>query len=139
MDSRTALRWTAIYRGTAWLAGLLGLALAVLPLYVYGENGVGVDLFIEKVAAQPLLLAPVVLGFLVWQLGKTMAYYRTVTGAVDQQLGERFDPEMIKSDILSVLDDRLAEMQTEVEGTRRAVEEMDGGGTTGDAGFDFEE
>jgi len=135
MDGTDALKWTAIYRGTAWLAALLGLAIAVGPLYLYGETGLGLGLVADKLGTQPALFVPLLVGFLVWQLGKTAAYYRTLVGAVDAELADRFDPELVKSDILSVLDERLAEMQTQIEGTRRAVEQGSRG-RTGDGGAD---
>jgi hypothetical protein len=139
MNARTALRWTALYKAVAWLSGLVGLALVVLPLYFYGTNDIGFGLAVEKVSAQPLLAIPVVLGFVVWQVGKTVAYYRTVTGAVRGELADQFDPELIKSDILSVLDERLADMQSQVEGTRRAVEDMNGGQSSQSGDFGFQE
>jgi hypothetical protein len=127
MDGSDALKWTAIYRGTAWLCAALGGAIAGVPLYLYGTTGVGLDLWLDKLGNQPALLVPVVVGVVVWQVGTTAAHYKTMVEAVDAELADRFDPELVKSDILSVLDERLAEMQTQLEGTRRAVEGSDPG------------
>lgn len=143
MDARNALKWAAVYRGLSWAAGLVGLALALGPLYLYGKNGLGVGLVTAKVYSAPYLLVFVVLGFLVWQAVKTLAYYKTVAEAVDHQMAERFDPEMVKSDILATLDERLSDMQSELQRTRRSVEDASTStASTGEAGgtsFDFQE
>ena len=156
MDIKSALRWSAMYRAVTWASGLvfvlflggavyLGLV-DVLKTAVYGNPW---KLTNVAYSAPPLLLTLV--GFLVWQFIESVAFYKTVTEATDEQMAERFDSEKVKSEVLSVLDDRLAEMQTELERTRKQVEELDGGsgpttqpptGNAGNAGntgsFDFE-
>jgi hypothetical protein len=130
VNYKVALKWTAYYRGIAWAAALVGLGMVVLGLRV--ANGAfptglpGVVDAATSTAFLPFALA----GFVVWQVGTTAAFYKTTTEAVDEQLAERFDPELIKSDMLSVLDERLSEMHSELEATHRAVDEMqaDSGG-----------
>lgn len=129
MNLTAALRWAAIYRGIAWAAGLLPLGVAGAALYVVGPNrlprGTG-----EVLAAltNPYVVLPVLGALVVWQFVKTAAFYKTVTEATDEQMAERFDSERVKSEILEVLDDRLAEMQHEVERTRTEVQQLDTGG-----------
>ncbi|MEF8774326.1 MAG: hypothetical protein V5A23_09180 [Halobacteriales archaeon] len=139
MDVRQALKWTAIYRGTAWLLGLVALGSVYLGYYLsLGGAPLTLDAAIEG-AGSVRFAVPALLGVLVWQAGKTVAYYKTVSQAIEREIAKEFDAEMIKSDILSVLDERLADMQTQIEGTRRAVEDTGSGARSAQTGgFDFE-
>jgi hypothetical protein len=58
----------------------------------------------------------------------------TLTGAVEEQLTDTFDTEHVKSDIVSVLDDRLADMQQDLQSVNRELREA----TSDDAEADFE-
>lgn len=137
MDYSDALRRTAYYKGVGWLSALVGIGF-VLAGYRLSLGGLPLSraAAIEG-AKSPAFAALALLGFVVWQLGSTVAFYKSMTEAVDEQMAERFDPEMIKSDVLSVLDERLADMQTQVEGTRRAVEDL--GGAEAGGNFEFED
>ena len=149
MNLKSTLRWALVYRGAVWAAALLPIGVAVASLYFVGPNrlpgGVGA---LRGFLTNPYVLAPVAVSLLAFQFVKTAVFYKTVTEATDEQMAERFDAEKVKSEVLEVLDDRLAEMQTELERTRKEVEEIDGGGpttqapasgTAGDSGsFDFE-
>lgn len=129
MNVTAVLRWTLYYRAFGWLCGLIGLGLVYLGYYLsLGGAPLSLGKAIEG-AKHPAFVALALLGFAIWQVGKTAAYYKTLTAATDEQLAERFDPELIKSDILSVLDERLSEMHTDLEATRREVQEIDTGGT----------
>jgi hypothetical protein len=152
MKLTSALRWAAFYRGIVWVAGLLPVGVIGVGMYFLGTNriprGTGEALSNAK---SPYFLAALLVSLVIWQFVKTAAFYKTVTEATEMQMAERFDSEKVKSEVLSVLDDRLAEMQTELERTRKEVQEIDSGsgpttqtpptGNTGDAsagGFDFE-
>lgn len=145
MRLTSALRWAAIYRSLAWGAGLLPVGVAVAALYFVGPSriprGTGEAM---GILTNPYFLVPVFLALVAWQFLKTAAFYKTVTEATDEQMAERFDSEKVKSEVLEVLDDRLAEMQSEVERTRTEVQQLDSSGpttqaTTGNTGsFDFE-
>lgn len=133
------------------MAGLLPLSVAAAAMYFVGRNGFPANRGqAMNVATEPAFIVPVVLALLVWQFVKTVAFYKTVTEATEEQMAERFDAERVKSEVLEVLDDRLAEMHSELQRARKEVKEMDGGGATtgataggaGTAGetgsFDFE-
>lgn len=152
MNLTSALRWAAIYRGISWVAGILPLGVAVAAMYFIGSNSIpsGRGEAIG-IATTPYFVVPVLVAIVVWQFVKTAAFYKTVTEATDEQMSERFDSERVKSEVLEVLDDRLAEMHNEVQRTRQEVQEMDsgggaptsapasGGGNAGNTGsFDFE-
>lgn len=144
MDAKQALRWSLYYRGLSTLSALLGLALvaagAVLGLgeavSVATSGGDPTTALSPRSALLPAAFT--VLGVAVWQIGKTAAFYKTLSEAVDQQMSERFDAEVVKSEILSVLDDRLAEMHTDVQQARRGVDRLtdDGHELGGDAQFE---
>lgn len=129
MDKKQSLRWAGYYLALSTLSAVVGLvfvgAAVVLSLDVaylmYRESGL--TMAVLETAAPGL--ASVVVGFLLWKLGKAAAFYKTMTGAVDEQMETQFDSEKVKSDILAVLDDRLSDMQYEVERTRQSVEEME--------------
>jgi hypothetical protein len=150
MNVKSALRWAAIYRAIVWGTGLLPLGVAAGAMYVVQRNriprGSGEAI---GIATTPYFIVPVLLALVVWQFVETVAFYKTVTEATDEQMAERFDSEKVKSEILSVLDDRLAEMQTELERTRKQVDDLDSGGgpttqtptagnTSNTGSFDFE-
>ena len=146
MHLTTALRWAAIYRAVSWAFGLVLFGFVYLGFWLsYGGLPLSLGGVIEA-AASPLFVAPVLVGFLLWQAGTTVAYYATVTGAVEEEMAHRFDAQMVKSEILEVLDDRLAEMESEVRQTRSEVRNRGGsratgggvtsGGNTGDFEFD---
>jgi hypothetical protein len=150
MNFKSTLRWALLYRGAVWVAALVPVGVALGALYFVGPprlpRNVGA---VRSAATTVYFLAPVAVSLLVFQFVKTAVFYKTVTEATDEQMAERFDSEKVKSEVLEVLDDRLAEMQTELERTRKEVEEIDGGGgpttqapasgTASDSGsFDFE-
>lgn len=138
MDAKSALRWAVLYRGVTWLFGLVGLAFVYLGFRLsVGGLPLSRSMFFGALA-NPRFLAPALLGFVLWQFGKTVVFYKTVTEAVEEQMTERFDAQMVKSEILEVLDERLAEMETEIRQTRSEVRETSGGGATAGNSFEFE-
>ena len=128
MDTTRALRWGGYYTALATLGAVLGLAIVAagaalgigeaLSMYFDGAGTTAV----LTTAAPGLIVAAV--GLLVWRLIAAVAFYKTVTGAVDEEMRERFDSERVKSEILSVLDDRLSDMQYEMERLRKQVDDI---------------
>jgi uncharacterized membrane protein YjgN (DUF898 family) len=153
MRVTSALRWAAYYRGIVWAAGLVPLGTALVAMFFIGTNriprGAGEAI---GVATTPQFAVAMLASLVVWQFVKTAAFYKTVAEATEYQMAERFDSEKVKSEVLSVLDERLSEMQSELERTRKEVSDIDRGsgpttqpptaGGAGDAssagGFDFE-
>lgn len=131
MHLTTALRWAAIYRAVSWAFGLVFFGFVYLGFRLsYGGLPLSMGGVIEA-AASPLFVAPVLVGFLLWQAVTTVVYYATVTGAVEEEMAERFDAQMVKSEILEVLDERLAEMESEVRQTRSEIRNRGGSRATG--------
>ena len=139
MDNATVLKLTGSYLLLWLLSTVAGVVLVVAGVAAGALGAAGLyeyTPFALRFARSPgggAALA--VLGVLVWKFGTAAALFRTLVTAFGVETDERLDKEALKSDILSVLDARLAEMHDEVSATRRAVDESDGGG----GGFDFED
>lgn len=138
MDAKSALRWAVLYRGATWLFGLVGLTFVYLGFWL-SVGGLPLSRSMLFAAlADPRFLAPALVGFVLWQFGKTVVFYKTMTEAVEEQMTERFDAQMVKSEILEVLDERLAEMETQIRQTRSEVQETTASGATAGNSFEFE-
>lgn len=129
MDARTALRSAALYRTGATVSFLVGVGIAGAGLLIGNPGpllralppGPPVLNTAHLTGGAPSLVLAVV-GILVWQLGSTTTYYYTLTEATARESAGAFDSEKVKSDILAVLDERLAEIHEDVEATRQAVD-----------------
>lgn len=127
MDAKRTLRWAGYYFALSTAAALVGFVIvgvgatlgltAAYGMYLDGASTGA----ILRTAAPGLVVA--LLGIVVWRIGTAAAFYKTLTGAVDDEMGERFDSERVKSEILSVLDERLSDMQFEIEQTRRKIDD----------------
>jgi uncharacterized membrane protein len=128
MDAKRSLRWALTYVALSAVAALLGGGLVAAGTVVglgtaYEQLAAGAALrSVAATAAPGLALA--VLGAVVWAVGSVAAFLKVFTEAVDEQMRDRFDSEKVKSEILSVLDDRLSEVERDVEETRRTVAEL---------------
>lgn len=139
MDAKRTLRWAGYYFALSALSAVVGLAIvaagATLGLteayHMYGGNASFSA--IAATAAPGLIVS--LLGIVVWKVGSAAAFVKTLTGAVDDEMGERFDSERVKSEILSVLDERLSDMQFEIQQTRRQMGDSSGKQATND--FEF--
>lgn len=127
MNRTDALRWAGRY--FLWkalfvvLGGVLaaaGTAYAGYPAYLALRYGQPLPGTTTLVLGGLLVL----LGLAVWQVGTVWAFYRTLTGAVAAEVSETYDTEKMKSDILSVLDDRLADLQSDINAVNRNLQEV---------------
>ncbi len=69
-------------------------------------------------------IALAALGLLVYRFGKAWSLYKTLTAANEDALSETFDTQRVKSDIVSVLDDRLADMQNDLQSVNRELRKL---------------
>jgi len=113
-----ALAWTVSAAVGAVLAGA-GVVYWVLPAYSWYLRGQP-PAVVLRIAAPGLAL--LVVGAFAWKLGSTLARYRTLGPTVAADTAERLDTEAMKSDILSVMDERLADLKQDTQQTRRVVE-----------------
>jgi hypothetical protein len=141
MDAKRAFRWSGYYFALTTIATVVGLALVGAGALVGGKAGF--DAYQAGAAATAALrtaapgLALALVGVVVWRLGKAVAFYKTLTGAMEDELANTYDTEHVKADILSVLDDRLADIQHDIQSMNRNVRKLDD--ETAEAGdFEFE-
>ncbi|MFB6110284.1 MAG: hypothetical protein ABEJ60_05350 [Halodesulfurarchaeum sp.] len=132
MDRTRSLRFAGRYFLYTTGLALLGLALVALGGYlaysglVFGPGsfyGVPVPHLTTRAV---LGVVPALLGVIVWRVGKAWALYHTLAGAMSEELGETYDTEHVKSDIVSVLDDRLSDMQQDLQSVNREVRDLKG-------------
>ena len=127
MDAKRTLRWAGYYFALSTASALVGFAIIALGATLglsaaYGMYLDGASFGSVLGTAAPGLVVALI-GIVIWRVGTAAAFYKTLTGAVDDEMGERFDSERIKSDILSVLDERLSDMQFELEQTKRKIDD----------------
>ncbi|MFB6124658.1 MAG: hypothetical protein ABEJ59_01700 [Halanaeroarchaeum sp.] len=129
MESRRALAWAGRYFLFTAAFALVGAALVGVGLGYGGLQAWGIYQQPNAGAMAALTgsvayLAVAVLGILVWRFGKALSLYMTLTGAMEEQLSGTFDTEHVKSDIVAVLDDRLADMQQDLQSVNRELREV---------------
>lgn len=125
MNAREALTWVVLYRAIATGSFLVGVLFAVAGL-VLGLDGGPLAFVADPSAALAdvdgaVVAAFALLGFVVWQGGKTLALFLTLPRAAGRAAAEEFDVSHLKSDLLQGLDERLASMEDDVAATRRHV------------------
>ena len=125
MDSKRALRWSGYYFLVTVVFGLVGAALVGIALWMGGLDAYrtwqATGQMVPAVTGAAVWLLLAALGVAVWRFGKAWAMYWTLTGAVEEDLSETYDNEKVKSDILSVLDDRLSDMQQDIQSMNRNI------------------
>ncbi len=134
MQLTTSLRWALYYRGLALVSFLVGAAVAAAGVWIglYDVLVAVLDLASGGGTVSDALAssrpiaggALVVLGFAIWQLGKTAAFYKTLTQATESEMADRFDTQTVKSEILAALDEQLSDLHADVETTRRQVSRL---------------
>lgn len=125
-----AFAWTVSAAVGAAIAGF-GAVQWLLPAYARLAQGSQPGALLNAAAPG---LALLFLGLLVWKGASTLAYYRTLGPTVAADTAERLNTEAMKSDILSVIDERLSDMKGDTQRTRRIVERE----SSQDAADDFE-
>ncbi|MDZ7701879.1 MAG: hypothetical protein U5J98_07315 [Halobacteriales archaeon] len=138
MEYPETLKWTGVYLGLWLLAAVLGGAVLVGGIALGGLAGLGayqLTPFSLRLALYPTGgLVVMALGLVVFKVGTAAALIHVVVNATEDRLPAALDTEGVKSDILSVLDDRLAEMHDDLRETRRLAS-----GQANDPGdFEFE-
>jgi len=126
MEDTDTTRSAATYAVVWVLATVVGVAVAgfgalywVLPAYASYAQGAASGVVL-RAAAPGLLL--VLLGLAIWKVTSTVVLYRTLSAAFAAETAERLNTESMKSDILAVIDERLADMKQDTQRTRRLVE-----------------
>lgn len=131
MNYTEAAKWALLYRGIATVSFLVGFGIVLLGLVV-GLGGALTALASDPTGAgdalsqaSPLVtLAFVAVGLVVWHLGKAFALFLTLPRASGEVAADAFDTARVRSEVLEALDDRLADMEGEIQETRRSVQEL---------------
>lgn len=128
MSESEATKLAATYAVVWTVAALIGTAIAgfgalrwVLPAWA-GLLGGDPTMAVLRSAAPGVAL--IVLGLLVWKVTSAVVLFRTLSAAFAAETSERLDTETMKSDILSVMDERLAEINRDTTRTRQTVERL---------------
>lgn len=128
MDSKRSFVHAGKYFVLTTVLGLLGVGLVAGGI-AYGvvnatTTTVGsVAIPVPTMASAPGL-ALVVLGVVIWRFGKAWALYHTLTNAHEDALSDTFDTQRVKSDIVSVVDERLADVQQDIQSVNREVRDL---------------
>mgnify|MGYP000412064863 CR=1 FL=1 len=127
MEHSRALRFSGRYFLYTTLFGILGLVGVGIGVWIvatgltFGSGSMN-GIPIPSATTQAYLgLVPMVLGVIVWRLGKGWALYTTLTEATSEELSDQYDTEHVKSDIVAVLDDRLSDMQQDLQSVNREL------------------
>ena len=144
MRTSTALKWAGVYLGlwivtTAIAGGLLVAGLALDGLSAAGLGTYTPDTFSGGTESPIAGFALLVVGVLLWQFGTAVAGFKTAVSAVEEETAKHFDAESMKSEILGVLDDRLADMHQDISQTRRLVNRMSRESQADQLDFDFDD
>lgn len=134
METTDALRWATYYRALATLSFVVGAGIATIGIWLgfgdallyeigsssaYDTRGAALD------AGSPLLGGVLAfVGFVTWQMGKTTAFFWTVTTAVGAEADDAFDTEAVKSELLAALNNQLSDVHSEVETTRKRIDRL---------------
>ena len=136
MEYAETLKWTGLYLGLWLLSLVIGLGIVVGGIALGGLGPLGayqLTPFALRVSYYPRGgLAVIGLGLLVFKFGSVAALVHVVVSATEARLPAALDTETMKSDILSVIDERLSEMHGEIAETKRLV-----GESGDDGGFEF--
>jgi len=125
MERKRALNWAGKYFLLTTVLGLVGITLVAIGGYVAYTQASGSLYGFPRPTVRSLVgLVPILLGIVVWRAGKAWALYLTLTGAMEDELGDTFDTEHVKSDIVAVLDDRLADMQQDLQSVNREIRNL---------------
>ena len=131
MTAVDTLVWSLRYRAIATGAFLLGLVVFVLGLAAGFSGAIGTfvaDPLDPGAALSEVNLAVVgvlaLVGLVIWQLGKAFALFVTLPRATGRRAAKSMDTKKLRSEVLEALDGRLADMEAEIEETRRSVQEL---------------
>lgn len=129
MKTETALKWAGIYLALWIFVTVVAVALVAAGVALDGLDVLGMSEYtpfrLRGGRSIPIAgVALIGLGGLIFQFGTAAAGFKVGVSAIESETASHFDAETMKSDILSVLDDRLADIHQEVSQTKRLVNRM---------------
>ena len=128
MDAKRAFVHAGKYFALTTLLSLLGVVLFAGGIYLAGmqagwESVLGISMPVPGTASIPGFIVALV-GLAFWRFGKAWAFYKTLPAAVEDDVAETFDTQHVKSDIVAILDDRLNDMQQDLQSVNRELREL---------------
>lgn len=128
MDAKRSFVHAGKYFALTAVFSIVGFALFAGGFVYAGMQGgstsmMGVDVPIPGAASLPGLLISLV-GLAIWRFGKAWAFYKTLPAAVEEDVADTFDTQHVKSDIVAILDDRLNDMQQDLQSVNRELREL---------------
>lgn len=142
MEYKQTVKWGTIFFVALLLLTVVSAAIATLGVSIGGLRLVGY--YYSTPEWLRLWFYPragfgvIVLGGIFWCYGATLLFYYTFAILVQEQTSGQLDTETLKSDILAVLDDRLADMHQETTQTRRLIDRISREDAASDFDFDDE-
>ncbi|GAA0653467.1 hypothetical protein [Salarchaeum japonicum] len=128
MDAKRAFVWAGKYFALTSLFAVVGFALIAVGGYYGLQEGFAAyestESYTSSLAAGAPGFVVALVGLVVYRLGKAWAFFKTLTAATEEEVGETFDTEHVKSDIVAVLDDRLSDMQHDLQSVNRELRDL---------------
>lgn len=140
MEYQRTVKWGTIFFVALLLLTVASAAIATLGVGLGGLRLVG-NYYLTPVWLRLWFypragLGVIFLAGIVWCYGSILLFYYTFAILIQEQTSGQLDTETIKSDILSVLDDRLADMHQETTQTRRLIDRISREDAASDFDFD---
>jgi hypothetical protein len=123
MDTKRSAVHAGKYFAVTTLFAVVGLALVTVGA-ILSEPALDTETTSGLVSAILPGAALAIVGIVIYRFGKAWALYKTLTAAHEEALADTFDTQRVKSDIVSVLDDRLADMQTDLQSVNRELRKL---------------
>lgn len=128
MDAKRSFVHAGKYFALTALISIVGFALFAAGIYLAGMQAgwrmvLGITLPVPGAASIPGF-AVSLLGLAIWRFGKAWAFYSTLPAAVEEDVADTFDTQHVKSDIVAILDDRLNDMQQDLQSVNRELREL---------------
>ncbi|QDX39740.1 hypothetical protein [Salarchaeum sp. JOR-1] len=128
MDAKRAFAWAGTYVALTSLFAVVAFALVAAGGYYGFQEGAAVyestESYSSALVAGAPGLAVALVGLVVYRLGTAWALFKTLTAATEEEVAETFDTEHVKSDIVAVLDDRLSDMQHDLQSVNRELRDL---------------
>lgn len=141
MESADTLRWGGYYFVLSILITLVTIGVIAGGIAIGGLRPIGYYQYTPsalRIALYPRAgIGLIGIGIFLWWGANTIAFYHTLVEAVGTRTAGQFNTEAMKSDVLSVLDDRLADIHQETTQTRRLINRVSRDDAAAD--FDFQE
>lgn len=127
MNVIRSLTWALYNRFLSTIGFALGVAIAGASVWQWGLPAAQAVLdgaTPQSVANQAAIGAGGVgLGFYVWRLASSVAFYRTVVGATEARIKKHSGTAQVKTQLMDQFDEHFEELQSDLKQTRKMVQD----------------